>query len=214
MNPSLNFASLLITLLALGLLPFIAMVVTSYTKVVIVLGLLRSALGTQQVPPSTVTNGIAVIVTCFVMAPVGMQAYDVAQHSQQDGSGQAIQMFEAAREPFRQFLKKHTTVRDTTFFLRSAKEIWPPALAARVTADDLIILAPSFTVTELTSAFKIGFLLYLVFIVVDLVIANILMALGLSQVSPTNIAIPFKLLLFVAMDGWSMLIHGLISTYK
>ncbi|WCM24384.1 type III secretion system export apparatus subunit SctR [Paraburkholderia bryophila] len=214
MNPNLNIASLLITLLALGLLPFVAMVVTSYTKIVIVLGLLRNALGTQQVPPATVTNGIALIITCFVMAPVGMQAYESAQNSQQDGTGQVMQMFESVREPFRQFLVKHAGAREKAFFMRSVKEIWPPNLADKVHEDDLIVLAPAFTVSELTAAFKIGFLLYLVFIVIDLVIANILMALGLSQVTPTNIAIPFKLMLFVVMDGWSMLLHGLVSTYK
>ncbi|MGI4859175.1 MAG: EscR/YscR/HrcR family type III secretion system export apparatus protein, partial [Janthinobacterium lividum] len=128
MGNSLNLASLLITLLALGLLPFIAMVVTSYTKIVIVLGLLKSALGAQQVPPSTVTNGIALIVSCFIMAPVGMQAYDAAQRMQGDGSGNGanvITLFEAAREPFRQFLEKHTAARDKAFFMRSAKQIWP-----------------------------------------------------------------------------------------
>src|SRR5262249_51619748 len=123
-------------------------------------------------------------------------------------------MFDAAREPFRQFLLKHTSERDKAFFMRSAKEIWPAPIAAQVKPNDLIVLAPAFTVGELTSAFKIGLLLYLIFIVIDLVVANVLMALGLSQVTPTNVAIPFKLLLFVEMDGWSMLVHGLISTYR
>ena len=215
MNSSLDFGSLLITLLALGLLPFVAMVVTSYTKIVIVLGLLRNALGAQQVPPSTVMNGIALIVSCFVMAPVGMQAYANAQTMKAEGGGtNVVSFFDAAREPFREFLTKHTQARDKAFFMRSAQEIWPAAMASKLTPDDLIILAPSFTVSELTSAFKIGFLLYLIFIIVDLIIANILMALGLSQVTPTNVAIPFKLLLFVVLDGWSVLIHGLISTYK
>ncbi|NYI00485.1 type III secretion system export apparatus subunit SctR [Cupriavidus plantarum] len=217
MGTNINVASLLITLLALGLLPFIAMVVTSYTKIVIVLGLLRNALGAQQVPPSMVTNGIALIVSCFVMAPVGQAAYDAAQRMSNGSladNGNAAVLFDAAREPFRQFLTKHTSERDRAFFMKSAKEIWPPEMADKLRQDDLLVLAPSFTVSELAAAFRIGFLLYLVFIVIDLVIANILMALGLSQVTPTNVAIPFKLLLFVAMDGWSVLIHGLISTYK
>ena len=98
--------------------------------------------------------------------------------------------------------------------MRSARQIWPPGRAAELKEDDLIVLAPAFILSELTAAFKIGFLLYLSFIVIDLVVANVLMALGLSQVSPTNVAIPFKLLLFVSLDGWSMLVHGLISTYK
>jgi type III secretion protein R len=214
MDPNLNIASLLITLLALGLLPFVAMVVTSYTKIVVVLGLLRNALGTQQVPPASVTNGIALVMTCFVMAPIGMQAYQSAQLAPQDGAAQTVQVFESMREPFRSFLVKHAGAREKAFFLKSVKEIWPPNIASMVHDDDLIVLAPAFTVSELTAAFKIGFLLYLVFIVIDLVTANILMALGLSQVTPTNIAIPFKLMLFVVMDGWSTLLHGLVSTYK
>jgi type III secretion protein R len=216
MNSQLNIASLLVTLLALGLLPFFAMVVTSYAKISIVLGLLRNALGTQQVPPPMVTNGIALIVTCFVMAPVGIQAYAAAAPARNpdDGSIGVTSMFDAAREPFRHFLLAHTQERDKAFFVRSAKEIWPADIAAKVKPGDLIVLAPAFTVGQLTSAFKIGLLLYLIFIVIDLVIANVLMALGLSQVTPTNVAIPFKLLLFVEMDGWSMLVHGLISTYR
>jgi type III secretion protein R len=123
-------------------------------------------------------------------------------------------LLDAAREPFRVFLKRHASEREKAFFLRSAREIWPPERAAELKQDDLIVLAPAFTLSELTAAFKMGFLLYLAFIVIDLVIANVLMALGLSQVNPTNVAIPFKLLLFVSMDGWSTLIHGLISTYR
>lgn len=214
MNTSLNFASLLVTLLALGLLPFVAMVVTSYTKIVIVLGLLRNALGAQQVPPSTVTNGIALILSCFIMAPIGMTAFKGTSELSADGSANAVQVFDAAREPMRQFLSKHASERDKAFFLRSAHEIWPADLADKLGPDDLIVLGPAFMTSELTAAFKIGFLIYLMFIVVDLIIANVLIALGLSQVTPTNVSIPFKLLLFVVLDGWSVLLHGLISTYK
>lgn len=214
---TVDFASLIVVAVAIALLPFAAMVVTSYTKIVVVLGLLRNALGVQQVPPSMVLNGIAMIVSCFVMAPVGMEAMQRArlQLNQPDlGTQQVMPLLDAAREPFRQFLNKHTNAREKAFFMRSAQQLWPPDKAVQLKDDDLIILAPAFTLTELTSAFRIGFLLYLVFVVIDLVIANLLMALGLSQVTPTNVAIPFKLLLFVVMDGWSVLVHGLVSTYK
>ncbi len=214
---NIEFASLIIAAVAIALLPFAAMVVTSYTKIVVVLGLLRNALGVQQVPPSMVLNGIAMIVSCFVMAPVGMEAIQRAHMQLNDSSAnvsQVMPLLDAAREPFRQFLDKHTNAREKAFFMRSAQQLWPPAKAAQLKEDDLIILAPAFTLTELTSAFRIGFLLYLVFIVIDLVIANLLMALGLSQVTPSNVAIPFKLLLFVVMDGWSVLIHGLVNTYR
>jgi len=215
MNATPDIGSLLVAALALAVLPFVAMVVTSYTKIVVVLGLLRNALGLQGVPPNSVLNGVALIVTCFVMAPVGMEAMHRAHLTGETSAGaQVMPLLDAGREPFRGFLKAHATEREKAFFLRSARQIWPAGRAAELKEDDLIVLAPAFILSELTAAFKIGFLLYLSFIVIDLVVANVLMALGLSQVSPTNVAIPFKLLLFVSLDGWSMLVHGLISTYK
>ncbi|WJF89350.1 type III secretion system export apparatus subunit SctR [Paraburkholderia bonniea] len=215
MNGTPELASLLVAALALAVLPFAAMVITSYTKIVVVLGLLRSALGLQQVPPTSVLNGIAILVSCFIMAPVGMEAAHRAHLSSAQSAGmQVMPLLDAAREPFRAFLQKHAAAREKAYFMRVAQEIWPPERAAALKPDDLIVLAPAFTLSELTAAFKIGFLLYLSFVVVDLVIANVLMALGLSQVSPTNVAIPFKLLLFVSLDGWSTLVHGLITTYR
>lgn len=212
MNASPDYLSLLVAVIAMSLLPFAAMVVTSYTKIVVVLGLLRNAIGVQQVPPNMVLNGIALIVSCFIMAPVGMEAVKHAQAG--ESPPQIMSLLDSAREPFRQFLIKHTHERQKAFFVKAAQQMWSKEAAAEVKPDDLIILAPAFTLSQLTEAFKIGFLLYLIFIVIDLVIANILMAMGLTQVTPTNIAIPFKLLLFVVLDGWSTLIHGLILTYK
>jgi type III secretion protein R len=203
-----DFTGLLIVIIAISLVPFVAMVVTSYAKIVVVLGLLRNALGVQQVPPNMVLNGIAILVSLYVMAPVGMQP--VAGQPTQA----LIQVFSAAREPFRVFLQKHTNEREKRFFMRSANVVWPKENAASLHENDLIVLAPAFTLTELTDAFKIGFLLYIAFIVIDLIIANVLLAMGLNQVTPTNVAIPFKLLLFVVMDGWSTLIHGLVMTYR
>jgi len=211
-----DFTGLLLGIIAISLIPFIAMVVTSYAKIVVVLGLLRNALGVQQVPPNMVLNGIAILVSIYIMAPIGMAAMQSLDHQQiaSEPSQAMIQVFGAAKEPFREFLKKHTHEREKLFFLRSAHIVWPPQMANQLQENDLIVLAPSFTLTEMADAFKIGFLLYIAFIVVDLVIANVLLAMGLNQVQPTNVAIPFKLLLFVVMDGWSTLIHGLVLTYK
>ncbi|ATB56989.1 type III secretion system protein SsaR [Xanthomonas citri pv. fuscans] len=210
-----DVGSLLLVVIMLGLLPFAAMVVTSYTKIVVVLGLLRNAIGVQQVPPNMVLNGVALLVSCFVMAPVGMEAFKAAQnYGTGSDNSRVVVLLDACREPFRQFLLKHTREREKVFFMRSAQQIWPKDKAATLKSDDLLVLAPAFTLSELTEAFRIGFLLYLVFIVIDLVVANALMAMGLSQVTPTNVAIPFKLLLFVAMDGWSMLMHGLVLSYR
>jgi type III secretion protein R len=209
--------SLFIALMAMAVLPFLAMVVTAYTKVVVVLGLLRNALGVQQVPPNMVLNGIAIIISAYVMAPVAMEASDRMQRAPAEQGSNAQQLMSAvsaAREPFRAFLVKHAQPTEKAFFLKSAQAVWPPERAQALQPDDLIVLAPAFLLTELTEAFRIGFLLYLAFVIVDLVVANVLLAMGLSQVSPTNVAIPFKLLLFVVLDGWSQVMHGLVLTYR
>ncbi|HEV3104149.1 MAG TPA: type III secretion system export apparatus subunit SctR [Trinickia sp.] len=213
-----DITGLLITVVAISLIPFVAMVATSYAKIVVVLGLLRNALGVQQVPPNMVLNGIAVLVSAYIMAPIGMQTMQTMQSMHRapggDSAAVVLDVFDAGKEPFRAFLKKHAHEREKRFFVRSASVIWPKDIAAKVREDDLIVLAPAFTLTEMADAFKIGFLLYIAFIVVDLVIANVLLAMGLNQVQPTNVAIPFKLLLFVVMNGWSTLIHGLVMTYR
>lgn len=211
-----DLTGLLLVIVAISLVPFVAMVVTSYAKIVVVFGLLRNAFGVQQVPPNMVLNGIAILVSLYVMAPVGMNALQSLQGQTlaPQPTQAVIQLFGAAREPFRTFLKKHANEREKRFFMRSANIVWPKEMASSLKEDDLIVLAPAFTLTELTDAFKIGFLLYIAFIVIDLIIANVLLAMGLNQVTPTNIAIPFKLLLFVVMDGWSTLVHGLVMTYR
>ncbi|KVC76914.1 type III secretion system export apparatus subunit SctR [Burkholderia ubonensis] len=210
-----DITGLLVAVVLISLAPFVAMVVTSYAKIVVVLGLLRNALGVQQVPPNMVINGIAILVSIYVMAPVGMSAMrDVESKPSGNASEAVIQILGNAREPFREFLAKHAATREKRFFLRSASIVWPKEAAATLQENDLIVLAPAFALTQLTDAFKIGFLLYIAFIVIDLVIANVLLAMGLNQVNPTNVAIPFKLLLFVVVDGWSTLIHGLLVSFR
>jgi type III secretion protein R len=204
---------------ALGIAPFAALMVTSYTKLVVVFGLPRSALGIQQVPPNIVLNGIALILTVFIMAPVGMQMADNLRGRNFNLSGQmgvddVIAIVDAAQPPVKQFLQAHTLESERNFFVRSATSIWPKERAAALKNDDLTVLVPSFTLTELIKAFQIGFVLYIVFVVVDLVVANLLLALGMQMISPTTISVPFKLLLFVMLDGWSVLIHGLVLSYR
>lgn len=215
-----DFTGLLLVVMAISVLPFVAMVVTSYAKIVVVLGLLRNALGVQQVPPNMVLNGVAILVSAYIMAPIGFNAMNTMQRQENGGNSAGgttqlvLNAVGSAREPFRQFLQKHAKEREIRFFLRSATAIWPKEQADALTRNDLMVLAPAFTLSELTDAFKIGFLLYIAFIVVDLIIANVLLAMGLNQVTPTNIAIPFKLLLFVVMDGWSTLLHGIVLSYR
>jgi type III secretion protein R len=212
-----NPLSIVALIALLGLAPFAALLVTSYTKLVVVLGLLRLALGIQQVPPNMVLNGLAIILSIYIMAPIGMSAWETVKA--RDAAGGATSMAdlpgiaESAAAPLKVFLGKHVKEREKKFFLKSAAELWPPERAQNVREDDMLVLVPSFTVSELTAAFQIGFVLYLAFIVIDLLVANILLALGMQMTSPTVIAVPFKLLLFVLLDGWSRLVHGLVATY-
>jgi type III secretion protein R len=195
--------------------------VTSFTKIVIVLGLLRQAMGLQQVPPNMVLNGLAMILTVYVMAPVGMDVGEAVQDKLKGGSNvsmsrveDAVTVYNAATHSVRGFLMKHSTERDRRFFLNTAGKLWPAERAKALHEDDLLVLIPSFTVSELTAAFRIGFVIYIAFVMVDLIVANILLALGMVMVAPTIISAPFKLLLFVVLDGWARLAQGLVLSYQ
>lgn len=213
-----EFLPIVLALASLALLPFAAMMLTCFAKIVVVLGLLRQALGLQQVPPNMVINGIAMIMTMYVMAPVGMQARDNLE-----SRGLSLATVKSAQDigpvidsvatPLREFLLRHTEARDRHFFVRTTAKLWPPERAASVKDDDFLVLVPAFTVSELTKAFQVGFLLFLAFVIVDLLVANIVLAMGMSMVSPTVISVPFKVLLFVMLDGWARLLQGLVLGY-
>lgn len=206
---------LIALLVLLSLAPFMAIMVTSFIKIVVVLSLVRNALGIQQIPPNMVINGMAIILTLYIMAPVGQEVFEILQQEKITNKDYSTvrQAADRAKEPFRRFLMKHSKESERLFFVKSANALWPKGRAAGLEKDDFIILIPSFTVSELTSAFQIGFLLYLPFIAIDLVVSNILLAMGMMMVSPMTISLPFKLLLFVLLDGWARLIHGLVLTY-
>lgn len=209
--------TLVALIVAFGVAPFVALMVTSYTKLVIVFGLLRSALGLQQTPPNMVLNGIAIILTVYIMAPVGLEISEALRSratQRADSMATIHAVFDAAEPPVKAFLTKHTDERHRAFFLKSAASLWPASRAAGLASDDLMVLVPSFTLTELTRAFQIGFLLYLVFVVVDLIVATLLLALGMSMLAPTIVSVPFKLLLFVTLDGWTRLVQGLVLSYR
>lgn len=218
MNTLPDPVTLVAIIVAFGVAPFVALMMTSYTKLVIVFGLLRTALGLQQTPPNMVLNGLAIVLTIYIMAPVGMEAADALRHRSFGAKGEAVSdlmaVVEAGQAPMKAFLQRHTHERERQFFMRSAGSLWPAERARSLQADDLMVLVPSFTVSELTRAFQIGFVLYLVFVVVDLVVATVLLALGMSMIAPTTISLPFKLLLFVMLDGWSRLVHGLLMSYR
>ncbi|MFS0737218.1 type III secretion system export apparatus subunit SctR [Sphingomonas sp. 1P06PA] len=208
--------SALVTVVALAIAPFFAVMVTSFTKIVVTLSLLRNALGLQQVPPNIVLNGLALILTLYVMYPVGQQMQDAVQAPMATVTSSTTSMMDTvdrAKEPLREFLIKHSDPRERNFFLKTAQRVGDPVRAAGMSDRDFIVVTPAFVVRELSLAFQIGFLIYLPFLVIDLVISNILLAMGMMMLSPTTISLPFKLLLFVLVDGWVKLAHGLVLSY-
>jgi type III secretion protein R len=208
-------ASALVTVVVLALAPFVAVMVTSFTKIIVVLSLLRSALGLQQAPPNVVLNGIAIVLSIYVMFPVGVQMGErIGPVERIGGSTQALlATVDRAKEPLREFLIRHAPVRERAFFLRTAQKSLPAERAAQLTERDFVVILPAFMVAELAAAFQIGFLIFLPFLVIDLVISNILMAMGMQMLTPTTVSLPFKLLLFVLVDGWVKLAHGLVLSY-
>ena len=217
---SFSPALIITVVVALALAPFVAVMVTSFTKIVVVLSLLRNALGLQQVPPNVVLNGLAIILSVYVMNPVITDTYRSVQSqisTQAPGPmnlDKLSMMVQAGKEPLRQFLIKHSHQVERDFFLQSAKRLLPPDRQSDLTPNDYLVIMPAFTVSELTEAFQIGFLLFLPFLVIDLVVSNILLAMGMMMLSPTMVSLPFKLLLFILLSGWAKLIHGLVLTYQ
>ncbi len=220
--------SALITVFLIALAPFVAVMVTSFTKIVVVLSLVRNALGLQQVPPNVVLNGLALILTVFVMyptiekmqaasqieAPVAtMPGEPLAKGNPLQSTGDIFSAADRAKEPLREFLMRHSDPRERAFFLRTQQRIADPAKASSLKESDFVILIPAFVVKELKIAFQIGFLIFLPFLVIDMVISNILLAMGMMMLSPVTISLPFKLLLFILIDGWVKLTHGLVLSY-
>ncbi|MBQ1766138.1 MAG: type III secretion system export apparatus subunit SctR [Aquincola sp.] len=208
-------SSALVTVIVLALAPFVAVMVTSFTKIIVVLSLLRNALGLQQVPPNVVLNGMAIVLSLYVMFPVGQQMAERVGNTQDLGSSTAslLSAADRAKEPLREFLIRHSHPRERAFFHRTAQKSLSADRAAQVSERDFIVVLPAFTVSELSTAFQIGFLIFLPFLVIDLVISNILMSMGMQMLTPTTVSLPFKLLLFVLVDGWIKLVHGLVLSY-
>jgi len=199
----------------LAIVPLLVVMTTSFVKITVVLSLVRNAMGVQQIPPNMALYGLAAILTFYIMSPIGEHMYQVV--SADPAASQSVEVLGhdvvKAAEPLRTFLYRHSEPRQRAFFLTTAQSLWGPQLAAGLKQDDFIVLVPAFLVSQLTSAFEIGFLLYLPFVVIDLIVSNILLAMGMMMVSPVTISLPLKLFLFVMVDGWSRLIHGLVLTY-
>lgn len=215
MDQPFNYLQLFLFATLIAAIPMLAVTMTSYTKIVVVLNIVRNALGVQQTPPNMALNGLAVILTLYIMAPVLSDCYD--RIKAQNNAFQTISDYELlvtdGGQPVKSFLMRHTSERQRQFFILSSDRVWGDRAHTPPQPTDFKILVPAFMVGELTRAFEIGFLLYLPFIAVDLVVTNILMALGLSMVSPVVLSVPFKLFLFVIVDGWARLVNGLVLSY-
>jgi len=210
---------MLTVLVGLAALPFAAMMTTSFTKIIVVLSLLRNALGIQQVPPGIVLNGLAIVLSIYVMYPVGLAAYDAGADQVATRSGaitfkDLLQISDAAKGPLKGFLTKQSHPAERSFFLQASHGLMGESTAATLSEDDLVILVPAFVTAEITKAFEIGFMVFLPFLVIDFIVASTLMALGMQMLSPTTISLPFKLLLIVMLNGWSRLLHALVLSYQ
>jgi type III secretion protein R len=188
---------------------------TSFLKISVVLALVRNALGVQQTPPNIVLYTIALVLTIYISAPVLNTVYARLNEQPVDlNSAQGLKdAIQRVKEPIQQNLYRYTTPKERLFFVNATKRIWPENMHMEISEKDFVVLLPAFITSELTRAFEIGFLIYLPFLVIDMVVSIILIAMGMMFVPPTLMSVPLKLLLFVSVDGWTRLLHGLILSY-
>lgn len=217
MSSQYDVVSFAILLGLLSLVPLIVVTTTSFLKISLVLLVLRNAIGVQQVPPTLAIYGISLAMSVFIMAPtvqeIGKRVLTVDSRT---ADVHAIPMLDQAKnafEPLRDFMLRFSKPEQREVFLESAKKLWPKDVAREAKSDDALVLIPAFVVSELQTGYEIGFLIYIPFVVIDLLIGNLLMALGMQQVSPQTISIPLKLLLFVLVNGWAKLLNALAMSY-
>ncbi len=201
---------LLVLLTVLSLAPTILILATSFTRIVIVLSLLRSALGTPSSPPSQVVIGLALLLTFFVMAPVYSQVDQQAMQPYLNREIDQRTAFKRAAEPVREFMFKQVREKDVELFLAIADEPKPESLEDIPT----IVLMPAFVISELRTAFMMGFVLYVPFLIIDMVISSVLLSMGMMMLPPSLISLPFKLLLFVMVDGWYLVTRSLLLSFS
>jgi type III secretion protein R len=215
--------TLLVVLAAMSLAPFVLVMVTSFVKISVVLSILRNAMGTQQIPPNQVINGMAIILTIYIMYPVGLQMKEATAPLFDERTGRPLMSdattslvkdaAERIKDPMRAFLLKNCHDKDRVLFYGLAKRMRTPEQQANITDKSLIVIVPAFVISQLKEAFQIGFLIFVPFIVIDMVVSNILLAMGMQMLSPVTISLPFKLLLFVLIDGWYLIARGLVLGY-
>lgn len=211
----LDPVSLTILLASLALIPMLLMVTTCFLKLVIVLNLVRNAMGVQQIPPNMVLYGIVLALTLFIMAPVFHETQkiiidiDMTKVERKN----VLNVIDQASGPIKKFMLTNTSPDVLVLFQASAKTLWTEEISTSLGPENLLILIPSFVVSELQAGFEIGFLIFLPFIVIDLIVSNLLLALGMQMVAPMTVSLPLKILLFVLIGGWEKLLHSLVLSY-
>jgi type III secretion protein R len=213
-----------IALTGMALLPFLFMLITPFAKFVMVFSLLRNALGVQQVPPNQVINGIALILSIFVIFPVGVKMFKAAAPIIQTEAPESmtdpkaaqfiVKIADTAKEPLREFLIRNSLPAHQKNFYKIAFRMLPEDLKEYVTPDHFIVMIPAYITSQVKNGFEIGVLIYLPFFVIDLVVSNILLAMGMMMLSPVTISMPLKIFMLVMLDGWTLLTEGLILSYR
>jgi flagellar biosynthesis protein FliP len=206
---SSNALQILLLIGGISLIPAILFTVTGFTRILIVLGFIRNALGTQSTPPNQVLVGIALFLTLFVMAPTISAIKTDAYEPLQKHEINTTQALKRGQEPLRAFMFKQTRTRDLALFV-SLAHIKPPKTRADIPT---YVLIPAFIMSELKTAFQIGFLIFLPFLIIDLIVSSALMSMGMVMLPPTFISLPFKILLFVLVDGWDLITHSLVASF-
>ncbi|MHC2599137.1 type III secretion protein R [Kluyvera sp. 1366] len=207
--------SLLLILSIASLIPLLLVISTCFLKISIVLILTRNALGVQQVPPNLVLYGMSLVATAFIMAPYYSETYKIYSSNTIvfDSIANASESLSGIIEPLVRFMIKHADPDVISSFLRKSIDLWPSSMSSQVDEQSVLIVLPSFVVSELQNAFKIGFVIFIPFLIVDLLVSNILMALGMQMVSPMTVSLPLKILLFISVDGWNRLLNNLFYSY-
>ncbi|WP_091271122.1 flagellar type III secretion system pore protein FliP [Alteribacillus persepolensis] len=200
---------LIILITIISLAPAILILMTSFTRILIVLSFVRMGLATQQTPPNQVLISLALFMTFFIMAPVFSEVNDEAVTPMLDGELSQEEAFDAASQPMKEFMAEHTREKDLSLFMGYAGMERPETL------DDvpLTALIPAFAISELKTAFQIGFLIFVPFLVIDMIVASVLMSMGMMMLPPVMISLPFKILLFVLVDGWYLIVESLLISF-
>ncbi|MEC0091394.1 flagellar type III secretion system pore protein FliP [Paenibacillus macquariensis] len=209
-KPATSSLSILLLITVISIAPALLVLMTSFTRIVIVLGFVRTSLGTQQMPPNQVLVGLALFLTLFVMSPTLSSMNDVALQPYLKGDITQTEALTKASEPIKKFMFSHTREKDLLLFMNYTKMEKP----ATYNDIPLTVMVPSFAISELKTAFQMGFMIFIPFLVIDIVVASVLMAMGMMMLPPVMISLPFKILLFVLVDGWYLIVKSLLLSFN